>query len=318
MIDIENFDPENKLNESAIYGLLNLDVDRLLMIAKQIKDKYSPSFEACSIISYKTGGCTENCSFCAQSSHFNTGVDFRKVSVEDVISKAKLMKNYGSKRFSLVSSGRGPSKAEMDEILSVFEKVKGEVDIGLCASLGIITEKDLIRLKDVGVTTYHHNLETSRSFFENICSTHSYDERIETINAVKRVGLTPCVGGIIGLGEAFEQRLEFAITLKNLGIKSVPFNILIPISGTSLGDIRILDKSDALKTLAIFRIVLPYATIRLCAGREIVLGKNQKLALNSAANALMIGGYLTRPGEEIERDLELIRSLDLVGVQRIQ
>jgi biotin synthase len=314
MFDIENFDPENRLNESAIYGLLNLDVDRLLMIAKKIKDKYSPSFEACSIISYKTGTCTENCSFCAQSSHYNTGVNFRKVSSEDVISKARLMKNYGSKRFSLVSSGRGPTDAEIDEILPIFEKIKNEVDIGLCASLGIIKEKDLIRLREAGVTTYHHNLETSRSFFKNICSTHSYDERIETIEAVKRAGLVPCVGGIIGLGETFEQRVEFAITLKNLEIKSVPFNILIPITGTPLGGIKILDKSDVLKTLAIFRIVLPFTTIRLCAGRENILGKCQKLALNSAANAMMIGGYLTRPGEEIEKDLELIRNLDLIKV----
>lgn len=314
MFDIENFDPGNKLNESAIYGLLNLDVDRLLMIARKIKDKYSPSFEACSIISYKTGNCTENCSFCAQSSHFNTGVDFRKVSVEDVISKAKLMKNYGSNRFSLVSSGRGPTSSDIDEMLPVFDKLKNEVDIGLCASLGIIKERDLIRLKESGVTTYHHNLETSRSFFENICSTHSYDERIETIEAVKRVGLNPCVGGIIGLGETFEQRVEFAVTLKDLGVKSVPFNVLIPIKGTPLGGIKVLEKSDVLKTLAIFRIVLPFATIRLCAGRENILGKYQKLALNSAANALMTGGYLTRPGEEIERDLELIRGLELIKV----
>ncbi|AWB11022.1 MAG TPA: biotin synthase BioB [Thermodesulfobium narugense] len=314
MIDLESFNPENRLNESAVYGLLNLDTDRLLMIAKRIKDKYSSSFELCSIISYKTGRCTENCSFCAQSSHFNTGIEFKKVSVEEVIFKAKLMKNYGSKRFSLVSSGRGPSKADMDELLSIFERLKKEVDIELCASLGIIRERDLIRLKDVGVSTYHHNLESSRSFFGNICSTHSYDERIETIEAVKRVGLIPCVGGIVGLGETFEQRVEFAIILKDLGIRSVPFNILIPIKGTPLENVRVLDKSEVLKTLAIFRIILPYATIRLCAGRESVLGKYQKLALNSAANALMIGGYLTRPGEDIERDLELIRSLDPIKI----
>ncbi|AEE15326.1 Biotin synthase [Thermodesulfobium narugense DSM 14796] len=314
MIDLENFDPESKLNESAIYGLLNLDTDRLLMIAKRIKEKYVSSFELCSIISYKTGSCSENCSFCAQSSYFNTGVEFKKVSVEEVIAKAKLMKRYGSKRFSLVSSGKGPSKADMDDLLPIFERLKREVDIDLCASLGIIGERDLNRLKEVGVSTYHHNLETSRSFFGNICSTHSYDERIDTIEAVKRAGLIPCVGGIVGLGETFEQRIEFAITLKNLGIKSVPFNILIPIKGTPLEGLELLDRSEILKTLAIFRIVLPYATIRLCAGRESVLGKYQKLALNSAANALMIGGYLTRPGEEIEKDLELIGSLELIKV----
>jgi biotin synthase len=259
----------------------------------------------------KSGRCTEDCKFCAQSGHYKTNVEeYELVSKEDALKLARENEKEGVNRFSLVTSGRGASDSDLEKILDIYEELNREMKLDLCASLGILGYEQLLKLREKGITMYHHNLETSREYYKNICTTHSYDERIDTINAAKKAGLFVCSGGIIGLGESFEDRINLAFALKNLDVKSIPVNILNPIKGTPLESSESLSQEEILKTIAIFRLVNPKAYIRLAGGRNRIdeFGKN---CFNAGANATITGNYLTTSGNKICDDKNMVSELKL-------
>lgn len=267
--------------------------------------------DLCSIMNAKSGHCSEDCKFCAQSAHYRTNVEvYDLVSKEAALKLAKENENEGVNRFSLVTSGRGIIGSDFEKVLEVYEELNREVKMDLCASLGILGYDELLKLRETGVAMYHHNLETNRDYYEEICTTHSYDERIDTINAAKKAGMTICSGGIIGLGENLEDRVKLALQLRDLEVKSIPINVLNPVKGTPLENQKRLSQDEILKTIAIFRFVNPKAFIRLAGGRNLIdeFGKN---CFNAGANATITGNYLTTSGNKICDDKKMVSELKL-------
>jgi biotin synthase len=286
------------------------DIEELCNSANNVRELFCGNeVELCSIMNAKSGRCTEDCKFCAQSSYYKTNVEvYELVSKEAALSLARENENEGVNRFSLVTSGRGTTGSDFEKILDLYEELNKEIKIDLCASLGILGYGQLLKLKEKGITMYHHNLETSREYYEKICTTHSYDERIDTINAAIRAGMLVCSGGIIGLGESFEDRIKLAFQLRDLGVKSIPVNVLNPIKGTPLENSESLSQVEILKTIAIFRLVNPKALIRLAGGRNLMneFGKNCFMA---GANATITGNYLTTSGNKICDDKKMVSDL---------
>jgi biotin synthase len=268
--------------------------------------------DLCSIINARSGRCSEDCVFCAQSGHYHTGVSvYPLLSTEEVLEKALEMQSRGARRFALVTSGRGITGRDFEKVLDIYKTLREKTGLGLCASLGIIDYARARDLRDAGVSRYHHNIETSRSYYPEICTTHSFGERVETIRSAGEAGLEICSGGIIGLGEKWEHRVEMAFQLKELGVTSVPVNILTPIRGTPLQDRTVPRPLEVLRTAAMFRLVLPGAVIRLCGGREAALRDLQSLALLAGVNGLMVGNYLTTGGRGVEDDIQMLKDLAL-------
>lgn len=266
----------------------------------------------CCIINAKSGICPENCKFCAQSAHYQTNAPiYPLLSASEIITKAREAKEWGAHFFSIVTSGTSiGSKEEWKEI---YEAIHGINALGIkaCGSLGMLTYEEAVSLKKAGLYRYHHNLETSRSYFDNICSTHDYQDDIETNKAAKRAGLSVCCGGIIGLGETMDHRIEMAMTLKEIGVDSVPINILNPIPGTPLEMNSSLAPLEILLTVALYRFMLPDKDIRLCGGKEKNLRQLLPLGIVAGCNSLMTGNYLTTLGRETVHDIEMIRDLGL-------
>lgn len=284
----------------------------LLAMADKIRQKFTGNaVDCCAIINGRSGRCPENCKFCAQSAHYNTGVEEYSLLAEDeIVAAAKKAKAAGAVRFSIVTSGRGQSKADdFTNICKTLTRVKKEVGIEICASLGILTAEQAVALKKIGVTRYHSNIETAPSHFPDICSTHNYQDKMATIHNAQAAGLRVCSGGIFGLNETPEQRVEMAFELKRLGIDSVPLNLLTPIAGTPFEANKALTPLEILRAYAVFRFVLPQALIRTAGGREVNLRDLQALALNGGLNGIMVGGYLTTGGRSTEADKQMIRDL---------
>ena len=304
------------------------DTMLLLAMADKIRQKFNGNaVDCCAIINGRSGRCPENCKFCAQSAHYHTGVkEYPLLGEQEFVDAAKKAKAAGAVRFSIVTSGRGQSKADdFENICKALKRIKEEVGIEVCCSLGILTEEQAFKLKELGVTRYHSNLETARSHFPDICSTHTYEDKMFTIhNAQKaglrvcsggtihnaqKAGLRVCSGGIFGLGETPEQRVEMAFELKRLGIDSVPLNLLTPIPGTPFENNKPLKPLEILRAYAVFRFVLPKALIRTAGGREVNLRDLQCLALNGGLNGIMVGGYLTTGGRSPQADKVMIKDL---------
>ncbi len=267
-------------------------------------------FSLCSIINAKSGKCSEDCAFCVQSAHFATDAPVYPLkTTEEIVAAAREAKRIGAHRFSIVTSGRGPTDREVERIAEAFTAIRREVDITLCASLGIMNRDQLLILKEAGVNRYHHNLETSREFFPQIVSTHTFEERIATIRAAQDAGLEVCAGGIIGLGESEEDRISLACTLRELQVDSVPFNILIPLPGTPLAKRPPLTATEILRAIALWRLINPSTPLRLCAGRETALTDLLGMACMAGADAMMIGGYLTQRGRMPEADHRLVAAV---------
>ncbi|MBN1189139.1 MAG: biotin synthase BioB [Dehalococcoidales bacterium] len=261
--------------------------------------------ELYAIINAKSGRCPEDCVFCAQSARYRTDVaGSPPKDIKDIISRAKTLESYGVKRLSLVSSGRGVSDDDLEQFLSVYRALKEHTRLSLCASHGIITPQQAEKLKASGVTRYHHNLETGASFFPHICTTHTYQERLDTIHIALKAGLEICCGGLIGLGESVRDRIELALTLQKLGVKSIPLNVLMPVKGTPLENKQIVSASELVKTAALFRCINPTARIRFAGGRPLFDPQTQVQGLKYGLDALMIGDYLTRKGVDIEEDIQ--------------
>jgi biotin synthase len=296
----------DKINE-----LLKLPLYELMARARVVKLKErGRSFSLCTIMNVKSGRCTEDCAFCAQSSRYRTGSPvFSLKSIDEILEAAARAKDAGAARFSLVTSGRSLSRSEVDELAVGIEQIRNNVGISVCASLGILNFEALATLKSAGLSRYHHNIETSESFFPKVISTHSFEERISTIRTAKEAGLEVCSGGIIGLGESAEDRVEMALTLASLVVDSVPINILVPVPGTPLASQAPLSVEEIIRTIAMFRLIFPKIAIRIAGGRESALMDFQGLAFWAGADAMLIGGYLTIAGRPIEVDLRLVREV---------
>ncbi|EAW38074.1 biotin synthetase [Lyngbya sp. PCC 8106] len=276
--------------------------------------------DLCSIINVKSGNCSENCSFCSQSSHHpgeNSPVYGLKTP-EDILAQAKAAEAAGAKRFCLVSQGRGPKysspkSGEFEQILATVKQILSETQIKPCCALGEVTPEQATALAEAGVTRYNHNLEASENFYPQIVSSHSWRDRIETVKTLKNAGIQACTGGILGMGETWEDRVDLALALRELEVESVPLNLLNPREGTPLGDQPKLDPYEALKAIAIFRLILPKQILRYAGGREAVMGELQSLGLKSGLNAMLIGHYLTTLGQSPEQDQAMLESLGLEG-----
>ena len=283
----------------------------LIMCANKIRDKYKKNnIFTCSIINAKSGRCSEDCAFCAQSAHHKTGIEtYPLLEKEKILNNSIVMEEAGATKYSMVTSGHSLSGREIDSIGQAAEEINKKTDLSVCASLGQLTETMAIKLKKKGITTYHHNLETARSYFDQICTTHEYDEDVRTIKIAKSAGLKICSGGILGLGETWAQRVELAFFLKELEVDSIPINFLNPIQGTRMENRSLLPSMEALKCIALFRVINPDKDITICGGREKTLGDFQSWIFMAGANGLMIGNYLTTKGRSSEMDMDMIRQM---------
>ncbi len=287
----------------------------LFAVANEVREKYCGNeLDACTITNAKSGLCSENCKFCAQSAHYNTGIE-----TYDLKDKNKLMDEYdkseeaGSSKFGVVTSGRGIKKGTKDfEDIKEFIKEATEKDknVKLCASIGLLNKEELLELKEAGLTRIHSNLQTSVSAYKTlVADTHNIEDRIETIRLSKEIGLDVCSGGIIGLGETWQERIEMAFTLKDLKVDTIPLNILTPIKGTPMENKETLAMDEILKTIAIYRLIHKDKGIKIAAGREGRLKDFMGLAFMSGANGMLVGGYLTTRGRSNEEDKKFVEDI---------
>ena len=291
--------------------LLKLPLSELLFQANKIRQEHiGTKLELCNIINAKSGHCGENCKFCAQSSHYHADIStYALKSSAEIIKAAQRAKDIGSQKFGIVTSGNRLTTKELKEIAFAIAQIKQRVGIVVCVSSGALNKEELKMLKKAGLSCYHHNVETSRRFYSEIVSTHKFDERVNTVKAAKSMGLSVCSGGIIGMGENWQDRIDMALILKELDVDSVPINMLVPIKGTPLESNKTISREDAIRTICIFRIILKDKIIKIAAGREAVLGDSQRLGFMAGANGMLIGGYLTVKGAELQKDYELIKQI---------
>lgn len=289
---------------------LNCDLDELCEGADRIRKHFvGDKVDLCSIINGRSGKCPEDCKYCAQSAHNHTDCEvYDFLPEEDIVKACKLNESEGVDRFSIVTAGKALSGEEFEKAVHAYETMNKECDIELCASMGFLNAEQLHRLHEAGVTSYHHNIETSRRNFPNICTTHTYDEKIATIKMAQEEGFCVCSGGIIGMGETWEDRLDMAVSLAELGIMSIPINTLMPIPGTPLENLKQLSEEDILRTIAFFRYINPEANVRLAAGRALVTNDGEA-AFSGGASATITGNMLTTSGSTIESDKKLLRGL---------
>jgi biotin synthase len=285
----------------------------LIMCADKIRRKFKQNrIVTCSITNAKSGFCSEDCAFCAQSSHHETAIEPHPLlSEEKLVGDAVSLYERGATEYSMVTSGYMLTDEEMERIGKAAVKIKEKTGLSICSSLGVLTEARARQLKKSGLTAYHHNLETARSFFDQVCTTHDYEEDVQTVRIAKAAGLKTCSGGILGLGETWEQRVELAITLRDLDVDSIPINFLNPIPGTRMEERTLLSPMDALKSIALFRFINPRKDITICGGREVTLRDLQSWIFAAGANGLLIGNYLTTQGRDCKADMDMIKDLGL-------
>lgn len=261
----------------------------------------------CTIINAKSGKCSQDCAFCAQSGHHHTGVPvYPLLSREDMIKNALEMDKIGATHFSMVTSGYRLKNDEIDIICDTTQEIKQKTRLTVCCSLGMLAPDQAKRLHLSGITNYHHNLETAESYFDQICTTHAYAEDIDTLKIAADAGLRVCSGCIFGLGESWDQRVELAFALKQAHVTRIPINFLNPIPGTKLQYLPLLSPFDALKCIALIRFIHPHADITICGGRELTLKDYQSWVFMAGANGLMIGNYLTTKGRNLQMDLDMV------------
>ncbi len=287
--------------------LLSTDLLELCEGADKIREYYCGNkVNLCTIINGRSGKCSEDCKFCAQSGHHITGIEeYSFLDVDTILEDCKRNEAEGVHRYSIVTAGRLIQGEDLNRALDAYQKMSEECDIELCASHGLLTEEDYIALKAAGVKRYHENIETSKRNFANVCTTHTYEDKIHCIKLAKKAGLEVCSGGIIGMGETWEDRIDMAISLSELGIQSIPINAIMPIKGTPFESLPRVTEEDMLRTVAIFRMINPEADIRLAAGRA-TMEKSGEKAFHSGANATITGNMLTTSGNNIKQDIDML------------
>ena len=300
---------ETITREQAV-ELYNQPLEPLCAAADRIRRTFcQDAFDLCTIINGKSGKCSENCKFCAQSAHNHTGAAvYPLLSAEEITAEAKKNDAQGVLRYSIVTSGKRLSDDEVEAMCEAVRQIRAETGISVCVSFGLLDQKQYEKLRDAGVTRVHNNLETSRRNFPNICTTHTYDDKIAAIRAAQAAGLTVCSGGIMGLGENVEDRIDMALTLRELDIHSVPVNVLNPISGPPLEHCIPLTEDEVRRIVAVYRFLLPDASIRLAGGRGLLHDKGRACFL-SGANAAISGDMLTTAGITVETDRRMLQEL---------
>ena len=279
--------------------------------ADEIRRRYcGDTFDICTIINGKSGKCSEDCKFCAQSSRYHTGLKdtYPLLGTEELLEEAKYNADRGVLRYSIVTSGRCLSDREVERLCDSIRKIKEETDIRICVSPGLLQEEQFRKLKEAGADRVHCNLESSERYFPQVCTTHTYEEKTAAIQAAKRAGLSVCSGGILGLGESVEDRIDMVLTARKLGVRSIPVNVLNPIPGTPYEKNPVLSGEEILRCTAVFRFLIPDGFIRLAGGRGLMEDKGKK-CFQSGANAAISGDMLTTAGITVESDMEMIRSL---------
>ena len=302
--------------KEELLDLYEKPLEELIELSHEVTiENFDNKVEACSIISAKTGACSENCKYCAQSKHHHAEIECHPLLDVETVKKAALSaKENGATRFCIVTSGRVPTGSDFEKILEMIKEVASIDGIHCCASLGLLSEEQVKQIKEAGVERYNHNINTSEHYHNHICTTHNFEDRVNTVKMVKKYGMEACCGVIIGMGESREDRIEMALSLRQLNPKTVPINFLNPIKGTPLEDYEDkISEEEILKTICIFRLVLPKSLLRYAGGRTTRLSKyNQKLGIIAGINSLLVGNYLTTTGSKYEEDKEMLKSLDLV------
>ena len=304
------------LDEAQVLAVLNLpdeSLDDLLALAHEVRMRWcGPEVEVEGIVSIKTGGCPEDCHFCSQSGQFTSPVRSVWLDIPALVEAAKATAATGATEFCIVAAVRGPDARLMSQMRDGVKAIKDAVDIQVAASLGMLTQDQVDELAAMGVHRYNHNLETARSYFPNVVTTHTWEERWETLSMVRAAGMEVCCGGIVGMGETLEQRAEFAAQLASLSPDEVPLNFLNPRPGTPFGDQEPLSAADALRTIAAFRLAMPRTILRYAGGREITLGDlGTRDGLLGGINAVIVGNYLTTLGRDPKEDLALLADLKM-------
>lgn len=317
--DAEQIYQQGGVSLSEALAILNCSEEdyfsKILPVAKRLRElAFGNKISFCSITNAKSGACVEDCKFCAQSASYKgtQAPVYGLKSADQIVADAKEADKFGATEFSIVTSGRGMTKPkEIDTLVDALKKIHEETDLESCASLGLMKSEDLKRLRDVGMVNYHHNIETSRSYFPNIVTSHTFDDEVQSLKHAKELGFQICCGGILGMGESLEQRAEFAFNLKEIDPDSIPLNFLNPRPGTPLADLHDLTPLDCLKIISMVRMVLPQKELFVCGGREINMKEMQEKMFDAGASGTMLGNYLTTKGRSPEDDLNLIKKLGL-------
>lgn len=296
------------IDKQELLRLYNLDLEELLKISSQyIKNEV----EFCSLINARNGKCSQDCKYCAQSSHYCTHIEsYPLVEVEEVRKVALEAKSNHVSRFAIVTSGKTPDESDFDKMLEMIEEINKIEGLRSCASIGILTDEQAKRLAEAGLKRFHHNINTSESYYPEICTTHTWRDRYNTCKLIKKYGMELCCGVILGMGESVEQRIEMALELAEIQPDSIPINILMPIPETpfeNYGDK--IDEENVLRTLAVFKIANPNSVIRFCGGRMRLSEENQRKALNTCVEGIMVGNYLTTIGKAPEEDIKTMHEL---------
>lgn len=309
MYDFKNYSREDFLK------LYDKPLDELIEISRKItEENFSNEVEACSIISAKTGACPENCKYCAQSMHNHADTQCHPLLDVETVKKAALSaRENGASRFCIVTSGRAPKGEEFEKILEMIRQVASIDGLHCCASLGLLSEEQIERIKEAGVERFNHNINTSKNYHKEICTTHNFEDRINTVKMITKHGIEACCGVIIGMGETREDRVDMALSLRELNPKTVPINFLNPIKGTPLEGYKDkIDEEEILKTICIFRMILPKALLRYAGGRTTRLSEeNQKRGIIAGINSVLVGNYLTTAGSKSSEDKEMLKELDM-------
>lgn len=300
---------KNITRQQALF-LAEADLEELSLAADEIQKYYcGMNFDLCAVVSVKSGRCSENCKYCVQSSCSDVPVKKQEFfSSDEILQKAKLRNRQGICHYGIVASGRRLSDSEVDRLCEGIRKIRQENGIAVCVSGGLLEERHFRQLKKAGAARIHNNLETSRTYFSNICTSHTYEDKITTIRAAKRAGLEVCSGGIIGIGETMEDRIDMAFALRELEVQSVPVNLLHPVPGTPMGEMPVLEEKEVKRIVALFRFILPKAYIRLAAGRD-YMSDSGLSCFQAGSNAAITGDMLTVHGVTVEEDLHAIEKM---------
>lgn len=300
---------ESVTKEEAL-ALIDVNLDELTKAADEIRRHFCDNeFDMCTIINAKSGKCSENCKFCAQSAFYNTEVEtYPFLDSDSIYEQAKYNAERGVLRYSLVTSGKALSKEDVKKACETIKRIKENLDIHVCVSFGLLDTESFRMLREAGADRVHNNLETSKNFFPSVCQTHTHEDKIAAIKAAKEAGMSVCSGGIIGLGETMEDRIDMVLSVRELGVKSIPVNVLSPIPGTPFENNKLLELDEIKRTVAIFRFLIPDGDIRLAGGRG-RLEDNGKALFLSGANAAISGDMLTTAGYTIESDREMLNGI---------